>query len=278
MRQHPGITTVGRPWSPHRDIYHFLLRRSWTTFFVLVALMFLATNAVFALLYSVQARGITHVRPHSFEDSFFFSIQTMATIGYGTMVPATRYAHILVTMEAFIGLCWQALVAGITFAKFSRPTSRVMFSQKMVIYAQDGIPHLMFRIANWRRSQVLEARLRFLLVLSERTAHGDLVRRPQEVPLVRDQNSLFGLTWMVMHRIDTASPFSGPDIVRRLAAAGAQIVVTLFGVDETIGQGIHARHSYSPEDIVLNARFRDIVTDLPDGSRRLDYRLFHEIE
>lgn len=274
----PTIRAIGRPWEPQKDIYHFLLRRSWSGFFLVVTLGFLVANAFFATLYVLQPGGIQNARPGSFEDAFFFSVQTIATIGYGGMAPGTLYTHVVVTVEALVGILSVALVTGITFTKFSRPTARVVFSERMVVAKRDGVPHLMFRLANWRHNQVLEAQLRLVLLLTEVTAEGDSLRRPQELTLVRDRNPLFSLTWVAMHKIDEASPFFGPNALETLRAQKAQLFVTLYGVDETVGQNIHARHRYGLDDIVWGGRFRDLLIDLDDGSRQLDYRVFHEID
>ncbi len=274
----PNIRTVGRPWQPTKDIYHFLLRRSWTAFFLVVASGFLCANALFALLYMAQPGGVQNARPGSFEDAFFFSVQTLATIGYGGMAPVTRYAHIVVTFEALIGILSVALVTGITFSKFARPTARIEFSSRMVVTSRNGVPHLMFRLANWRQNQVLEAQLRLAVLLTERTAEGETLRRPHELTLTRDRNPLFSLTWLAMHEIDETSPFHAPGALERLRAQKAQLFVTLYGVDELVGQNIHARHRYELNDIVWGGRFRDLLTDLDDGSRLLDFRVFHEID
>jgi len=274
----PNIRAIGRPWQPTKDIYHFLLRRSWTAFFLVVASGFLCANALFALLYVAQPGGIQNARPGSFEDAFFFSVQTLATIGYGGMAPVTRYAHLVVTAEALIGILCVALVTGITFSKFARPTARIEFSDRMVVTNRNGVPHLMFRLANWRQNQVLEAQLRLAVLITETTAEGETLRRPHELSLIRDRNPLFSLTWLAMHKIDASSPLSAPGALERLQAQKAQLFVTLYGVDETVGQNIHARHRYELNDIVWGGRFRDLVTDLDDGSRLLDFHVFHDIE
>ena len=274
----PNIRAIGRPWQPTKDIYHFLLKRSWTAFFLVVASGFLCANALFALLYVAQPGAVQNARPGSFEDAFFFSVQTLATIGYGGMAPATRYAHVVVTFEALIGILSVALVTGITFSKFARPTARIVFSDRMVVTSRNGVPHLMFRLANWRQNQVLEAQLRLAILLTETTAEGETLRRPHELTLTRDRNPLFSLTWLAMHKIDESSPLHASGAVDRLRAQKAQLFVTLYGVDETVGQNIHARHRYELDDIVWGGRFRDLLTDLEDGSRLLDYRVFHEIE
>jgi inward rectifier potassium channel len=243
-----------------------------------VVLGFLLTNAAFAVVYASEPGAIANARPDSFEDAFFFSVQTMATIGYGTMAPVTRFAHLVVTIEAMVGILSVALVTGITFSKFSRPSARIVFSDKMVIAPRNGVPHLMFRLANWRHNQVLEAHLRLILLVTEKTTEGETLRRPDELHLVRDRNALFSLTWLAMHKIDESSPFYGADALTRLRAQGAQLFVSLYGLDETVGQNIYARYPYRLDDVVWNARFKDVLTELPDGTRQLNYMNFHEIE
>jgi inward rectifier potassium channel len=270
------VRAIGRRFAPHHDVYHFVLTRTWTEFFLLTGLAFLGANAFFAFFYWIAPGAVTNARPGSFEDAFFFSVQTMATIGYGGMTPATRFAHVVVTVEAMTGILSAALITGITFSKFARPTARVLFSDKMVLAPRDGVPHLAFRVANWRHNVVAEAQLRVILLVTERTREGDSLRRQLELALVRDRTPLFAFTWTVMHLIDAQSPFAGPDALTRLRDAGADIYVTLTGLDEAMGQ-IHAQHSYRLDDIVTNVRFADTMTVRPDGTRVIDYRKFHEL-
>ena len=182
------------------DVYHRLLLVPWWQFFALFALAFLVGNAIFGGLFLLERGSIGGARPGSFEDAFFFSVQTLATIGYGSMSPATFYAHCVVTVEALIGLLSVALMTGLTFAKFARPTARVLFGEKFVISRVNGVPHVMFRMANWRGNLIVEAQLHVVVLVEERTAEGEVFRRPVELPLVRDRNATFVLTWTAMHR------------------------------------------------------------------------------
>ena len=200
-------------------------------------------------------------RPGDLEDAFYFSVQTLATIGYGAMAPATRYGHAVVVVEALVGTLGVALVTGVTFAKFARPTARVLFAARAVVHARDGVPHLVFRLANWRGNMVVEGHLRVLLLVLQKTQEGDVIRMPVELPLVRDRTALFALSWMPMHRIDASSPFYGGEAaLERLRARETEIFLAFTGVDETIGQQIHARYRYKLDDIVYNARFADVLT------------------
>jgi inward rectifier potassium channel len=272
----PRIRAIGQRFAPHEDAYHYVLTRSWTEFFLLMGLAFLGANALFATLYWAAPGSVSNARPGSFEDAFFFSVQTMATIGYGGMTPVTRYAHVVVTIEAMTGILSVALITGITFAKFARPTARVLFSDNVILAPRDGVPHLMFRVANWRHNLVAEAQLRVIVLVTETTREGETLRRQIELPLVRDRTPLFALTWTVMHLVDAQSPFFGPDALARLRALNAEIFVTLTGLDEAMGQ-IHAQHSYRLDDIVANVRFADVLTLHADGTRELDYRRFQEL-
>ena len=276
------IKTVGLERAPHKDFYHYVLSRSWAEFFFLAGLTFLGANALFAAAYLLQPGAIAHARPGSFEDAFYFSVQTMATIGYGGMYPTTRFAHMTVTLEAMTGILATALITGITFTRFARPTARVLFADKIVLSGRDGVPHLMFRMANWRRNQIVEAQLRVVMLLNEQTREGDVMRRFVDVPLVRDRTAMFSLTWTAMHHVDERSPFWSVDgdwtaPVERLREKKAELYLTLTGWDETIGQTIHARHAYTLDDIVMNARFADVLSFLPDGTRVIDYRKFHDV-
>jgi inward rectifier potassium channel len=259
------------------DVYHRLLLVPWWQFFALFSLAFLVGNAIFGGLFLLERGSIGGARAGSFEDAFFFSVQTLATIGYGSMYPATFYAHCVVTVEALTGLLSVALMTGLTFAKFARPTARVLFSEKFVVSRLNGVPHVMFRMANWRGNLIVEAQLHVVVLLEERTSEGEVYRRPVELPLVRDRNATFLLTWTAMHRIDEKSPFFGDDPLAKLRAANAQLFLSLTGLDETLGQTIHARYNYSLDDCVVNARFADVVSPNHDGSRIVDYSFFHDV-
>jgi inward rectifier potassium channel len=271
-----NIVTKGMSHSVWRDPYHLLLTLNWWRFFGLIALGYVATNALFALLYLAGGNAIENARPGSFADAFFFSVQTMASIGYGAMYPRTDYANILVTIEALIGLTGLAMGTGVTLARFSRPTARVTFSRVAVIAPHNEMPTLMFRAANERRNQILEAQMRVSLLRDEFTAEGEFMRRFYDLKLIRSQSSFFALTWTVMHPIDESSPLYGetPD---SLAQTKAEVVVSLVGIDETVSQTVHARYFYLEQEILWHHRFADVLLEKPNGQRLIDYNRFHEV-
>jgi inward rectifier potassium channel len=260
-----------------RDLYHLLLTISWPGFFLFTLVLYLAGNALFGLGYLLGGDCITNARPGSFADDFFFSVETMATLGYGVFAPKTFYAHFLVTVESWAGILGVAMITGLTFAKFARPTARVLFSNVAVITIRDGKQTFMFRAANQRRNQILEAQMRATLVRVKKTSEGEFMRRFYDLKLVRERTSIFALTWTLMHVIDEQSPLYAMD-AETLNEAEAEVVLVLSGTDETVAQVIHARHSYIASEIHWNMCFVDILTRSPEGKTSIDYSHFHEIE
>ncbi|MUL39333.1 ion channel [Gloeocapsopsis dulcis] len=271
-----NIVGMGKWYSYWRDPYYLLLTVPWTGFLAIVALGYILGNAFFALAYLVGGNGIANARPGNFFDAFFFSIQTMASIGYGAMYPQTLYANILVAIESLLGLIGLAMGTGLAFARLSQPTARVVFSRVAVITSYNGVPTLMFRTANKRGNRILEAELRVRLAKDEVNAEGYFMRRVYDLPLVRSQNPSFALSWTAMHPIDESSPLYGSTL-ETLAQKDASIIITLMGIDETVSQTIHARHVYVASDVLWNMRFVDIILRSVNGDRYLDYSRFHDV-
>jgi inward rectifier potassium channel len=262
-----------RPW--FGDLYHFMLRISWCSFLLGGVAVYILANAGFALLYLLQPGAIANARPGSFADAFFFSVQTIATIGYGQLVPATLYANLIVTIETAGGLMFLALATGLVFARFSRPTARLLFSRVAVIGPHNGKPTLSLRLANQRRNQILQAEVAATLVRDERTTEGVLIRRFYDLTLARYRSPVVALTFTVMHEIDRDSPLHGATAAS-LVAQNVELVVTATGIDETIAQRVHARTSYLPDEILWGHRFIDVIGWTDDGRRVIDYRRFHD--
>ena len=259
------------------DVYFALITRPFWQFCLAVAALLLFVNAVFAELYLLDPGGISHTRAGSFEDAFFFSVQTLATIGYGSMAPQTRFTHIIVTIESIMGVLSVGSLAGVAFARLSRPKARVLFSEKMVVRPRNGIPHLQLRVANWRTNMIVEASLSVYMLVPQRTSEGEVQRIPIEVKLVRPRSPVFFLTWTAMHAIDETSPFFGEGAIARLKADGAQLFASLTGYDQTLGQNVHAYAEYKLDEIVPNAGFADMTTIHADGTRELDFSRFHDV-
>jgi len=260
-----------------RDFYHGVLTIPWWAFFFTVLGTYLGAIFIFAVLYTLDPNGIAGARPGSLGDAFFFSVETFSTIGYGVMAPKSLYANVVMTAEAFTGLGVVALATGLIFARVSRPTARVMFSRVAVVTPVNGVPTLMFRAANQRGNQILEAEATVNLFGQEVTLEGRQFRRFTELRLVRSRQSMFTLSWTLMHTIDETSPLHG-ETAETLAADASEIVIALSGVDEVFSQRIYARHSYLPDEIVWDRELEDVLTMNPDGSRVVNYYNFHRLK
>jgi len=208
---------------------------------------------------------------------FFFSVQTMATIGYGKMEPVTIFSNILVSIEALTGLLALALMTGLVFSKFSRPTARVRFTRFVVIGPRDGVHSLMIRAANLRANRIVEADIHVVLARQEVTAEGESIRRLYDLPMTRGRSAMFALSWTAVHQIVEGSPLFG-QTRESMANCAAEIIVSIIGLDETFSQTVHARHTYELDEIVWGARFADVLVLHPDGSRSVDYAHFDEVE
>ncbi|MBU3579587.1 ATP-sensitive inward rectifier potassium channel 10 [Polynucleobacter sp. 73C-SIWE] len=261
---------------PENNFYHWLLGTSWTSFLLLVIAVYLGANLLFAFAYLACGDGaITHAQPGSLLDVFFFSVQTMATIGYGRMTPVGSWPNAIVTFEAFFGIVYSALMTGLAFARFTRPTAGVRFSKVAVVGNHDGTRTLKFRVANDRSSHIVEAQLRLWLIAESMTSEGERYRRSVELPLHRSESPVFSLTWMAMHSIDGTSALS--EYLGNSALDGNwHLLITFTGYHESLANQVYARHVYLPRDVQQNATFIDIVTVSPGGGRVIDLSNFEK--
>ena len=258
------------------DAYHHLLTSSWPLLLLQITAGFFALNAIFAIGYYLDG-GVANARPGSYSDVFFFSVETMATIGYGRMAPVTLIAHILMSFEALTGMMGLALMTGLIFAKFSRPNARVRFSRNAVISVRDGVPSLMFRMANERASQIVEAQVHVLFSQTETTPEGESVLRFHDLELTRYRNATFRHSWTVIHPIDPGSPLHGAT-EKSLDAGHAEIVVSVTGIDGAFMQTVYARHTYEAGDLVWGAKLADVIIRSAEHDFMIDYGKFDAIE
>ncbi len=284
-RRHQGITValgetevtkLGVPRYSRHDAFHLIMSLSWPRFFAGAVIVYLCVNMIFATLYALGDHAIANA--HSFSDHFFFSVETLATVGYGNMNPATFYGHCIATLEIITGMLSIAVMTSLVFARFSRPTARILFSRVAVITTYEGVPTLMLRVANQRQSYILEAHASLTLLRDVETSDGHSLRRFYDLKLERTRSPLFALTWQIMHRIDETSPLYGVT-PQALKDGDMRLAVTLSGVDEIFAAGITARHTYAHEHIVFDQRFVDIFSD-GDHPRHLyvDLARFHDVE
>lgn len=258
---------------PLRDAYHLLLEMSWPAALGSIAAAFLLLNALFAVGFMFTG-GIAN-SSGSFGDAFFFSVQTMGTIGYGAMAPTTLAANILVVTEAVVSLIITALATGIVFARFSRTTAEVVFSRTACISPVDGTPTLTFRIGNDRSNCIFDARVKVIFIRTEKTKEGQTLYRMTDLTLVRLEAVTLERSFTIQHRIDEKSPLH--EATRASCDAHeVEIMVNVSGTDDVSLQPVYARHTYFPKDIAWGRRLADVLRERDDGKLVLDVRKFHD--
>jgi inward rectifier potassium channel len=259
-------------WS---DLYHRSMSVYWPVFFGSAAALFVALNAIFALLYSLGHDPIANSAENGPLAYFYFSIETLATVGYGDMHPQSNYGHLIATIEIFTGMSFLAVMTGLTFARFSRPRARFLFANNPVITRHEGQQTLMIRIANARHNAISRANARLWIIRAERTKEGDQLRRFYELKLDRSEHPIFALSWMLFHVIDKDSPLHGHS-PSDLTDGDTLLVLNAGGLDDSSAQQLHARHIYSWRDIRWGHQYEDITGISPQGRFLLDYRKFHD--
>lgn len=269
------IRTVGVPRAGLRDLYHWLLGVPWWAAISVIVGSYLLLNVVFALLY-LAAGGIGGAPPGSFLDAFFFSVETMGTIGYGTLYPATRAANAVMVVESVTGLVVVALATGLVFVRFALARPRVVFSAQVAIGPWDGVPSVMIRIGNERRGRIVDAGFRLSVTRTTRTDDGDVAYRTIDLALVRERAPALSRSWTILHRIMEGSPLAG-ESPESFAAQDAELTVAVTGTDETSLQPVHAQHTWFHTRVVWGARVADVLSETPEGNVTLDLRRFHDL-
>src|SRR5665213_2852577 len=257
------------------DPYYLILSMSWQAFLASVLALYLTANLIFATLYWLAPGAVTNARPGSFGDAFFFSIETLATVGYGEMTPQSVYGHSVATAEIFVGMFLTALVTGAFFARFARPQPRLIFSNVAVVAPYEGRTALMVRVASRRLHAINEVRGRISYLRTFHLPDGGTFRRFFDMKLVRNENPVLSLSWTLIHPIDEESPLHDMDAAR-LRDEAPRLLVSINGFDEAISSQINDRHSYRPDDILMNHIFAHILEDLPDGAIQIDLDRIHD--
>jgi len=264
------------------NLYHFLLTMSWSRFLMLVLLLYFLTNVVFGSLYAILGDAALvdiSESPMSniFLRGFFFSVQTFATIGYGTIHPVGIIPNLLVTVESYYSLLANALITGLVFARFSRPEAKIIFSEKAIIAPYQGITGLMFRLVNNRNNQLIELKAQVLYARFVDEG-GKFVRRFDLLKLEREKVSFFPLSWTIVHPIDETSPLYGCTEAD-LRQNDAEVLVMISAIDETFAQSVHTRTSYKIDELKVGYKFSNIYNQTtPDEPITIDVRKLSQIE
>lgn len=253
------------------NVYQHMTTVSWPRFFLYVFIFYVIANAIFASLYIAAGPGAIAGGEHGahWHNAIFFSVQTIATIGYGQMTPQGTAANSLVAIEALSGLMGFALITGILFARFSRPSAHLIRSDVALIAPYKDITAFMFRVANGRQSQLLDLKVTVTYSWMDLSDSNRPIRRFRQLPLERDNVGLLPTQWVVVHPIDIKSPFHACN-QKSILAADPEIFVAFSALDETFAQTVHVRFSYADTDIVYGAKFVDLFGSTADGVVTID--------
>ena len=269
------VVTEGLHLNFWADISHRCITASWPAFIGGAALVFIVFNAFFAVFYWIGDQPISNVPGGAYIDYLYFSIETLSTAGYGDMHPQTHYGHFIAAVELFTGIFSMSVMTGLIFARFSRPSARLLFADSPVISDHEGEQTLMIRLANERHNIISNATARLWLFRSSLTKEGQSYRRFEELPLLRNESPALALSWTLFHVIDPASPLYGLT-ADDLEAANVALIILVSGYDAVAAQTVHARKTYDHPDIRFGHRYAEILGTAEDGRIRVDYSRFHD--
>ncbi len=274
-----GITysKVGARRFEFSDPYHFALTIHWPAFLVFLLAVYAAITTLFAVLYALQPGSLVNARPGRLSDAFFFSIETLATVGYGEMYPATTYAHTVSSIEIVVGMAFTAIMTGLVFVRFSRPKARMVYSDNIVVTPHNGVPTLMLRVAHGRAGNLTNMTVTIDALMPRITAEGTSYRQLVSLKLARSTMPMVGLIMTVMHVIDEASPLASYDEAR-LAADEVRFVLSVEARDPELAAVVHDLKTYHSTDVRFGARFGDAVTREDNGNLIVDLTRISALE
>ena len=260
-----------------RDPYHAALTTTWPRFALIVLGLYLALNVLFASLYAASPGAVANTRPGSILDDFFFSMETLATVGYGQMYPATTYGHVVSVIEIMSGMAFTAIMTGLIFVRFSKPRAKILYADHPVVTTYNGLPTLMLRIANGRTDVLTDLNASLNALVQESTQEGHNFRRVLELKLVRSYVPMFPLTLTLMHPIDEQSPLFG-HTAASLTAGGARLFLSVAAHDTGINSDVHVVKDYDGSHIKFGMRYADAIIQDENGRTIADLTRLSLIE
>jgi inward rectifier potassium channel len=264
----------GLPNDFKKDLYFYFVESSWYQLFIALFFVYILSNVLFAGLYLMSPDSIINAT-NTFSEAFFFSIQTMSTIGYGTLAPSGFYANMIVTIEAAFGIVSVACVTGLIFAKISKPNAKILFSRNIINSPMNGKNSISFRVSNARGNDIVEASISLSALVDEVSIEGSHITRIKDLKLIRSKSPFFKLSWLVTHIIDEESPLFGIDLS---SGKIITIIASLTGHDGVYSNTIYAQKNYNYNDIVKDMYFEDIMFQMPDGRVLIDYDKFNDLK
>jgi inward rectifier potassium channel len=272
-----SIETRNGPSRLLSDVYYRLVRLAWRYLLLQAFCFYLLVNLSFGAIYYFLRSGL---RPEglSFMECYFFSVHTFSTVGYGSIAPQSGAVNVITVLEIFCGLVSTALLTGLCFAKFSRPVARFMFSKHLLVTNHRGKRSIVARMANARTNTVMNAEVTLTVMFDEITSEGIRFRRLEDLPLERSRTPVFILTMTVAHNIEPGSLAESLLACLERNEKDVEFLLSVRGVDETLGQTIHDMHVFNSASVVHNRQFEDVMSEKPDGTVVIDYATFHELK
>ncbi len=270
------LTKTGVSRYDWADPYRVAVDLTWPQFIVALVVFYVAVIALFAVALAAVPGAVANARPYSFADHFFFSLETLATVGYGFMYPATLYGHCVAAVEIMTGLAFTAILTGLIFVRFSKPRAKFLFADNPVVTTHNGVQTLMLRVGNGRASVLADAKVKISVLISETSAEGVSFRRTHELALVRASIPVFPLTWTIMHEIDTHSPLHGMS-ERGFVAADTRLFVSFEARDPALALVVHDLRSYGPEAVLFGMRYNDVISIDSSGHSCADMTRISEV-
>ena len=259
------------------DPYRIAVDLSWPQFIVGLVAVYVSVILAFGVLYTLVPGCVANARPGVLSDHFFFSLETLATVGYGYMYPATLYGHCVAAAEILTGLAFTAILTGLIFVRFSKPRAKFLFADHPVVTRHNGAPTLMLRIGNGRAAVLAEARVRISVLKSEISQEGASFRRTHELALVRSSLPVFPLTWTMMHEINAESPLAGLT-AEAFMASDVRLFVSFEARDPTLAVVVHDLRSYGPGEILFGMRYIDVISVDENGQTTADMTKISAVE
>ena len=246
------------------DPYRLAVELSWPQFLALLFSFYFTVTGLFGIAYWLVPGAVANARPHVLADHFFFSLETLATVGYGYMYPATTYAHVVACAEILTGVTFTAILTGLTFGRFSKPKAKFIFAKHPVVTTQNGRATLMLRVGNGRAGVLADAHVKIGVLVSEVTTEGEHFRRTHELSLARRTIPVFPLTWTIVHEIDQASPLYGLTM-ESFRKADVRLFVSLEARDPLLATVVHDLRDYAPSDVIFGVHYVDMIGEDEEG-------------
>jgi inward rectifier potassium channel len=276
-----NVVRSGQSFFERFSPYHYLVSISWLRFNTFVVAAYLIINIFFAFIY--MAFGVSNINAqhtyliHDLLESFFFSLQTFTTVGYGRLNPTSDIESFIAGIESLTGLMGFALATGLLYGRFSKPNAKIIYSKNAIIAPYNGITAFEFRIANARDNQLIEADIQVMLSMKDKAKGREAKRVFHNLSLERQKVTFFSLTWTIVHPIDKESPLYGLS-ANDLKEADAEFLILLKAFDDTFSQTVHSRSSYKYDEIIWGAAFKSVFVDSKSGVSTIDMRIIHEID